>query len=116
MADPDFNFGVMGMKVSGTEIGTILAGAMGSIITLRFLGPMPWYERLLLVIGGTLVTHYITPLAAHALSLQPFMQTIGFLVGLFGMAVIGAAFQVLSAIGANPLEWLRVVLSRPTKS
>ena len=112
MADQPFNFGLWAAKIPNTELGTMLAGAGGSLITLRFLGPMPWYERLILVLGGTLITHYTTPLAIYWLNLTKYQNSIAFLIGVFGMSTVGALLQILSAIGANPFEWLRVVLNR----
>lgn len=115
MAEPDFNIGVMGMKLANGEVGTVLAGIAGSFISLRFLGPMPWWERLIVVVCGGVVTHYFTPLATHFLGLEKYPAEVGFVVGVFGMSFIYAGLALLSAFRANPLDWLRVVMHRQGK-
>lgn len=112
MADQPFNLGLWAAKVSNLDLGTLLAGFAGSLITLRFLGPMPWYERLILVCGGAVITYYTTPLVLYWSNLVKYQNSIAFLIGVFGMSAIGAGLQFLSAIGANPLELLRVILNR----
>ena len=113
MAEQPLNVGLWAAKLGSGELGTILAGFAGGLVTLRFLGPMPWWERLVLVAGGTVVTYYLTPLAVYILDLPvAFISPVGFLIGVFGMSAIGAALSTLSAYNANPLDWLRVVLHR----
>lgn len=112
MSEPDYNLGIMGIKWSSQEIGTLLSGAAGSLIYMRFLGKMPWYERLTLIVFGAVVSYYIGPWATVVLDMQKFAGMIGFLTGVFGMATLNAGLSILSAIGANPLEWLRVALAK----
>lgn len=116
MADHQNYAGLLGIKVNGTEMGTILAGVAGSLITLRFLGPLPWYERIIVVLSGAAASYWMTPLAAYALSIGPtetgVRDSLSFLIGSCGMAMLYAVLVTLSAYNANPLDWLRVILHK----
>jgi hypothetical protein len=116
MTDQPASLGLVASKLNGTEFGTILAGFAGSMVTLRFLGSMPWYERILVMIGSVCITYYVTPLAVWGLSVDPHQtgvrDGIACFVGMFGISAIQAAMTTLSAYNANPLDWLRMLLRR----
>ncbi len=90
----------------------MLAGFLGNLIALRFLGKLPWYERALMLIGGFPTTYYTTPLLTHYLDLEKYRDPVSFFCGVFGMAVIGAALNTLSVYNANPLDWITALLNR----
>lgn len=107
MADPDFN--MLGLKFSGSEIGMALAGFFGSLISLKFMGAAPWYERLTWLAGGCVSSQYLTPGIQHFLGFYDAPYFVVFLAGAFGMSVMAAVFH----LAKNPAELLRLILNRP---
>ena len=80
-------------------------GLAGSLVSMRFIQG-PWYERVLMCLGGTFLSYYgTTPVAAwlgfHA---QDGEGLVGFLLGLFGMAIVAKLYEALQYIDAKRLS------------
>lgn len=108
MSQPDFEIGMWGVKFSGTEIGMAVAGFLGSVVSLQFMGPKPWYERLFILFCGTISAQYLTPLVQKFLDFNDAPYAVVFLVGALGMSFMSAAIQ----LAKNPSELLRILLNR----
>lgn len=85
------------------------AGFFGSVISLRFMGPMPWYERLFLLICGCVSSQYLTPGFQSFFGFYDAPYFVVFLAGAFGMSFMSAVVQ----LARNPAELLRIILNRP---
>lgn len=111
MPQPDIELGLIGAKISA-EIGIAMAGFLGSVVSLKFLGPMPWYERVFLVGCGALCAQYLTPVAQEALGFSTAPHSISFIIGALGMSFMSATIKAMQNFGANPLDWLKTIFSR----
>lgn len=73
----------------------IVAGLIGSLLSLAFIDHMGKRERIIAVISGMVMAHYLAPLIAFLFNEDKYQETIGFLVGLFGMSVVAAVFRAI---------------------
>lgn len=96
---PDFNPEVVAVK---------FAGVVGAFVSMAFLkGSL--LERVTSAVGGAAASYYAGPWVSSTLGLPEGLS--GFLVGLFGMAVLSRAWEwvqstPISALWAWALEWL----------
>jgi len=96
------------------EILKGLPGAAGSFVSMLFLNET-WPRRIGLFVAGALLAYYGTPGAVKWTGLDTGFA--GFLLGLFGMAVVAKAFDWWTTfnLGGLILEWLRKVTGLPAK-
>lgn len=73
----------------------IVAGLLGSLLSLSFVDNMGKRQRFIAVIAGMTMAHYLAPFISHVFSEDKFEETIGFLVGLFGMSITAAIFKAI---------------------
>ena len=71
---------------------TKLAGVVGACASLAFMRG-PWSERILMAVGGAIVSYYAAPWLASRAGLPEGLS--GFLLGLFGMAICAKVWEVL---------------------
>jgi hypothetical protein len=71
----------------------ILAGLLGSLLSLSFVDNMGKRQRFTAVVAGMTLAHYLAPFISHVFSEDKFEETIGFLVGLFGMSITASIFR-----------------------
>lgn len=86
-------------------------GAAGSLVAVPFLKG-PWHVRLSMVFGGAALSFYGTNPVAGYLDAQASTGLVGFLIGLFGMAVVSKVYELIesveaAAIGVAFKDWLR---------
>jgi hypothetical protein len=89
-----------------------LAGIGGALVSMKFLAGT-WPERLVLAMGGALFSFYAAPYASHKLGMPEGLA--GFLLGLFGMAIVSKVWEWLRTVPFDPvwqifLDWLRRIL------
>lgn len=73
---------------------TKLAGIAGAFLSLNFVKGS-WPERLIMAVGGALVSLYGTPWLATKTGLPDGLT--GFMLGLFGMAICAKFWEVIQA-------------------
>jgi len=71
---------------------TKAAGVAGSFASLAFMKG-PWSERVVMAIGGTVVSLYAAPWMAQRTGLPEGLS--GFLLGLFGMALCSKVWETI---------------------
>ena len=69
-----------------------LAGVVGAALSLRFVAGT-WPERVTMAIGGAVVSYYAAPWVSNGLGIPEGLS--GFLLGLFGMAVISKVWEAI---------------------
>lgn len=69
-----------------------LAGVAGAALSLRFVSGS-WPERLTMALGGAVVSYYAAPWVAQRIGLPEGLA--GFLLGLFGMALISKVWEAI---------------------
>lgn len=89
----------MTLEAFGLKWGVIVAGFLGSCVSVRFV-PGNWWQRLFTVGAGTLAAGYVTPVVSEFLKLSDRLEHgVGFLIGLFGLSIA-------SSLLANMPAWL----------
>ena len=68
------------------------AGVAGAALSLRFVAGT-WPERLTMAVGGAVVSYYAAPWVSVHIGLPEGLT--GFLLGLFGMAVISKVWEAI---------------------
>lgn len=74
---------------------TFIAGVLGAAISLRFTKDLGAWERATAVISGAIIAQYATPIAIMGLSLEGFDQAVGFFIGLFGLSLTAAIYEII---------------------
>lgn len=93
------------------SIAKLVAGLAGSVVSMKFVqGTYP--ERLLMCAGGAALSFYATTPVHQWVNLQNTEGLIGFLIGLFGMAIVAKGYEVLQMmdakqIAADTWAWVR---------
>lgn len=73
----------------------LLAGFLGGILSMSFVDGMSKWQRAIAVCSGSVMAHYLSPLIAFLFKEGDYVQTIGFLIGLFGMSICAAIFRAI---------------------
>jgi len=77
------------------EIVRAVPGAIGALVALRWLGGTPWQVAASLL-GGAAGSYYGTPQIVSFMGTTPGLT--GFLLGLFGMAVVARVFDAIQVM------------------
>lgn len=81
-------------------ITKMLVGFAGAVVSLRFVqGSL--FEKVLMVLGGSFFSFYGAPWVANKLGMHEAEGLVGFLMGLFGMALITKGYEVVQLINAS---------------
>lgn len=73
----------------------LIAALVGGVISMRFVDDMSRKERLFAIISGCAMAHYIAPLIASLFAEGQYEETMGFLIGLFGMSICSTVFKAI---------------------
>lgn len=84
-------------------------GAAGAVTSLKFLKGCSKAEKLLMVAGGMVLSRVATDPVATYLHMQESDGLVGFLLGLFGMAVLAKVYEVILAIDPKELVSIAIV-------
>lgn len=84
------------------ELGLVqfAAGASGALVSMRFMAGT-WFEKLTMALGGSALSFYGTLPLSNWLALSNAEGLLGFLIGLFGMALVSKAYEVIWLIDAS---------------
>src|SRR5690606_5682192 len=91
-----------------TNVDTLaakLAGVAGAAVSMRYLQGS-WPARLSMAASGALISYYAAPHLALRLGIPEGLT--GFLLGLFGMAIVSRGWEAVQAFPIGPL-WQAVV-------
>lgn len=80
-----------------TTRAVIIAGFIGSILSMSFVDGMSKKQRGIAILSGMVMAHYLAPLIAYLFKEQEYEETIGFLIGLFGMSICSALFRSIQS-------------------
>jgi hypothetical protein len=73
----------------------ILAGMIGGLLSMSFVDGMNKKQRIVAIASGMAMAHYLAPLIAFLFHAEDYQETIGFLIGLFGMSVCSTIFRAI---------------------
>ena len=95
---------------SEVSLGKIIAGGAGAFVSLRFVQGK-WYEKVIMVVGGTLLSVFAAGPTARYLHMTDAEGLCGFVIGLFGMAVVAKVYETIQAVETQKfldrlLDWI----------
>lgn len=93
------------------SIAKILAGLAGSVVSLKFVQGT-YIERSLMCLGGASLSFYATTPAVYWVGLPNIEGLVGFMIGLFGMAIVAKFYEVVQLLDAKEIsqqawDWLK---------
>lgn len=93
------------------SIAKLAAGLFGSVVSLKFVqGTI--LERALMCVGGAALSYYASTPVVAWVGLPNIEGLVGFMIGLFGMAVVAKGYEVLQMLDAKTIaadgwEWVK---------
>lgn len=81
------------------SLANLVAGVCGAFVSLRFVQGTA-IERVTMAAGGAALSYYATPPAAGWLGMASAEGLVGFLVGLFGMAIVAKIYEAIQGLPA----------------
>lgn len=84
------------------SIAKIAAGAAGAFVSLRFVQGSA-VERMFMGVGGAALSYYATTPIALWAKVGDAEGLIGFLIGMFGMAIISKLYEVVAMLDAKQI-------------
>jgi hypothetical protein len=98
------------LEVTGWWASPVIAGAVGSLVGLRFVPGASWIDRVVNVLAGSAMAGYVGPFASEMLALNsPQAQSaLGFGLGLFGISLAGGVMQAIKDIALAEIirDWI----------
>lgn len=82
-----------------------LAGVLGALVSMRYLQGS-WPARISMAISGSLIAYYAAPYLAQMLGIPEGLA--GFLLGMFGMAIVSRAWEAVQEFPVAAL-WQAVI-------
>lgn len=84
------------------SISKYLAGVVGAALSMKFIqGSLT--ERLFMALGGSALSYWATPPIAAWVGIPNAEGLAGFLIGLFGMAIIAKVYEAIRAADASKM-------------
>lgn len=81
------------------------AGVLGAAVSMRYLQGS-WMARISMAASGSLGAYYAAPYLSEVLGIPEGLM--GFLVGMFGMAIVSRAWEAVQAVPI-PALWQAVI-------
>lgn len=92
----------MAFEPPDLSVGKLVAAAAGALVSLRFVtGTIP--ERLCMACGGAAFSYYASTPAAQWIGAPTAEGLVGFLIGLFGMAIAAKCYEAIMALDASKM-------------
>lgn len=87
------------------ETAARLAGVAGAFVSMRFLQGS-FFARFSMAVSGAVISYYVSPYLSHRIGIPEGLA--GFLLGMFGMAVVARGWELIQAAPIGPL-WQAVL-------
>lgn len=92
----------------GIKYGSLVAGAIGGLISLYHIEELSGWGRLLAILSGMSVAGYGTPVIDAWLDLSPSMENaVAFFLGLTAMNIIPGLLKISELFKNDPLAFIR---------
>lgn len=92
----------MADQIPDFSIAKLAAGIAGSVVSLRFVQGSV-LERVFMGIGGAALSYYATTPVSIWAGVRDAEGLVGFLIGLFGMAVMAKVYEVIQLADATKI-------------
>lgn len=79
-----------------SSVAMIVAGILGAAVSLKFASPtLPPWEKVTTVASGAILAHFLATPTANYFELISYQETVGFLIGLFGLSLCAAIIETI---------------------
>lgn len=78
----------------------IIPGLIGALVSLRFVQGT-WLEKGFMALGGAFLSYFATPAVATWMDIANTEGLVGFVLGLFGMAIVSKVYEMIQFIDAK---------------
>jgi hypothetical protein len=96
--------------IIGLKFATLIAGAIGGVISLRYIEELTTFGRVMAVLSGMAIAGYGTPALDSLLDLSSAMENvIAFGLGLTAMNLIPGLLRISALFKEDPLGFIRRV-------
>ncbi|MBT2321278.1 hypothetical protein J7E62_02755 [Variovorax paradoxus] len=89
-------------NLADLSIAKLASGVAGALVSMRFL-PGKWPEKLTMGAGGAALSYVATTPLAEWLNTPRAEGLVGFLVGVFGMALVSKAYEVIQLLDSKQI-------------
>jgi len=94
--------------IIGIKFGSVVAGAIGGIVSLCYIEGLNMWGRLLAVVAGAAVAGYGTPVLSSWLDMGPDAENaLAFCLGLTAMNIIPGLIRISESFKSDPLAFIR---------
>lgn len=98
------------MQFQEVGIVKIVSGVVGALVSLNFVQGT-WIEKSFMALGGSCLSYFATSPIANWMNIDNSEGLIGFIIGLFGMAIVSKIYELIQVIDAKQavglfLDWL----------
>lgn len=100
------------VEPSDSIVSKLLSGTAGALVSMKFLAGT-WPEKICMAIGGSALSYFASVPVSEWMSVSEKAQgLVGFLIGLFGMAIISKVYEVIQVMDAKEIatgiwSWLK---------
>lgn len=84
------------------SLAKLIAGLAGSLVSLRFVQGT-FSERIAMAVGGCALSYYGSTPAAVWIGVHDAEGLVGFLIGLFGMAIMAKLYEIIILADASQM-------------
>ena len=92
-------------------IAKLIASVLGALASINFVKGT-WPERIFMVLAGSALSYYGTTPIAQGVNLADAEGLVGFLLGLFGMAIVARLYEAIMALDVKVIAvdlWQRAL-------
>jgi hypothetical protein len=95
-------------SILGVKYAALLAGAVGAVLSLRYIDGLSMFGRILAVVAGTATAGYVSPAISLWLGLpQPAENAVAFVLGLTAMNILPGLMRLSEKFASDPLAFIR---------
>lgn len=97
----------------GIKWAAVIAGALGSVIALRYIEDLTTFGRILAVLTGMALAAYGSVAVAQIFGLsRPVENAVAFVFGLTAMNIVPGFMRLSEQFASDPLKFLRATHDR----
>jgi len=93
---------------TSSDIVRVAVGVVGALVSLKFIKDVSPLEKATLFVGGAVLSYVGTPPVVDYLKVPSAGGLVGFMVGLFGMAVMTKLYEAVQLLDSQRIvDWFQ---------
>jgi len=86
-----------------SSFAALVAGILGAAVSLKFAPGLSVWEKITTVTTGAILAHFLSEPISDYFGIHNYHETIGFLVGLFGLSLCAAVLDLLKRLDVSTI-------------